>query len=259
MLDVIHQLQRDGVAVTTVTHQAATIDAARNQLAQVAAAERADGTAILDDGSSASGQYLSGANQRVVSLLGKGDAFGRLAAAHPVVDLVREALGDDAILLASVTANVANHGGLPMQLHRDQGFVPAEVDIPLLVNAIWPLVDFTEANGATRVVKGSHLRDVDAPSTAIEASVGSVVLLDGRTLHGTGQNTTTVPRPALIVTYCRPWIRPFANHLLDIEPAVFATMDRELRDLVGCRSWYAHGYSELAYERRLTASTASER
>jgi ectoine hydroxylase-related dioxygenase (phytanoyl-CoA dioxygenase family) len=248
---VLAELEAHGVAVLRDAIEPAVVTAARRELTAVASAERDAGTALLEDGSAADGRYLAGVNQRVVGLLGKGDAFRRLAAAPAVLAVMRRVFGDDAVLLSSVTANVANAGGLAMALHADQGFVPRETPYAVLANAIWPLVDFTTANGATRVVPGSHCDGGTSDAIAVEAAAGSVILLDGRTVHGTGANTGDAPRPAVIVTYCRPWVRPFSNHLLELTPATFATMDRELRDLIGCRQWFVHGFSELAYEQRV--------
>lgn len=253
-MDTVEEVRSHGVAVFADAVEADVVCSARAQLAEVARAECDAGTALLEDGSASDGRYLAGVNQRIVGLLGKGDAFCQLAVAPAVLEVVRTLLDDDAVLLSSMTANVANFGGMAMTLHTDQGFVPPDTPYPVLVNAIWPLVDFTEANGATRVVPGSHRDRRCGDSVAVEAPAGSVIVLDGRTVHGTGRNTTETPRPAVIVTYCRPWVRPFANHLLELTPAAFAGMSRELRDLLGCRQWYVHGFSELAYEQRLTAS-----
>jgi ectoine hydroxylase-related dioxygenase (phytanoyl-CoA dioxygenase family) len=250
---VLHDLQRNGVAVLADAIDLETVTAARRQLDDVARAERAAGIALLEDG-----RYRSGVNQRVIGLLGKGEVFGRLVTAPGVLDIVRQFLGDD-VLLSSITANVANPGGLPMQLHFDQCYVPPDTRYAVLANAIWPLVEFTAANGATVFVPGSHRDGRATDAVAIEAPPGSAILFDGRTVHGTGANTTTAGRPAIIVTYCLPWVRPFANHLLDLAPATFATMDRQLRDLLGCRRWYIHGQSELAYERRLDYAATTDR
>ena len=147
---LLAELEARGVAVLRDAIEPEVVTTARHALSAVASAEHDAGTALLEDGSAADGHYLTGVNQRVVGLLGKGEAFRRLAVAPAVLAVVRRVLGDDAVLLSSVTANVANVGGKAMALHADQGFVPPETPYAVLANAIWPLVDFTAANGATR-------------------------------------------------------------------------------------------------------------
>ncbi|MDY7105511.1 MAG: phytanoyl-CoA dioxygenase family protein [Actinomycetota bacterium] len=260
----LHDLSVAGVAVLAGALPDERVAEAREHLDAVAEAERRAGTAILEDGSSSDGQYRSGANQRVVALLAKGEVFRRLAVDRAVVEIIRRAFGGtygypdevvetyglDRVLVSSVTANIARRGGREMGLHADQGFVPATTPYPVIVNAVWPLVDFTADNGATRVAPGSHLQDQVALTTqppatiAVEAPAGSVVLVDGRTWHGTGANRTSRPRPAILATYCRPWVRTFANHALELDPQVLVDAPDELLDLVGYRPWLTFGHAE---------------
>jgi len=246
MTTVFHDLERDGVAVLRDALDLETVTAARVQLDDVARAERDAGTAMLEDG-----RYRSGVNQRVFSLLGKGNVFWRFATAPKVLAIAREILGDQVILLSAISANIANLGGLAMELHADQHYVPRGTGYPILINAIWPLVEFTAENGATLFVAGSHRDGRTSDAAAMTASPGSAILFDGRTVHGTGMNTTTAGRPAILVTYCRAWVRPLVNHLLELPPGLVATMDPELRELLGCRPWHAHGLTETTYALRL--------
>jgi ectoine hydroxylase-related dioxygenase (phytanoyl-CoA dioxygenase family) len=252
-MTALDHLRTHGVTVLTDAAEPDLIAAARRELVAVAHAEREAGTAILEDGSASDGHYRPGRNQRIVALLGKGESFRRLALAPAVLSVVRDLLGSDTVLLSSVTANIANPGGQAMALHADQGFVPPSTQYAVLANAIWPLVEFTAANGATRVVPGSHRDGATGEAEAVVAPAGTVVLLDGRTVHGTGCNATDAPRPAVIVTYCLPWVWPFANHLLDLDPDTVASLSDELLGLLGCRPWYVHGYSEQFYLERLAA------
>ena len=64
-------------------------------------------------------------------------------------------------------------------------------DVEFQVSAMWALDNFTEENGATRVVPGSHdLREIDdiAEDDIVQAVMprGSVLFYIGSTVHGGG-------------------------------------------------------------------------
>lgn len=260
---LVADLRETGVAVVADALDTFEHRRARERLVALAASERAEGIALRDDGASASGDYRSGANQRLVSLLEKDRAFWPLVLAPAPRRAASELFGDsygypadvvaqyqlDAVILSSITANIASLGGRPMPLHADQGFAPA-ASMPLLLNVVWPLDDFSSENGATRVVPGSHTRGADGAGSAedqavpVEAPAGSAILIDGRTWHGTGANQTSEPRHAVLATYCRPWVRPFANHMVELSDETLAAAPAELIDLVGAHNWFVYGASE---------------
>jgi hypothetical protein len=73
-----------------------------------------------------------------------------------------------------------------------------------LVSFIYMIDEFTESNGATRFVAGSHHRK-NGPTASDEAKCreqsvpacgppGSVIIFDGRVWHGHGANSNSVPR-----------------------------------------------------------------
>jgi ectoine hydroxylase-related dioxygenase (phytanoyl-CoA dioxygenase family) len=111
------------------------------------------------------------------------------------------------------------------------------------------LIDFTEANGATRLVPGTHLLDY-APkygshhdSIAAEMTRGSVLVWHGSLWHGGGRNTTSERRIGVAAYWCAGWLRQQENQQLGIPLDVARTFSPELQDRCGFgvyRGLYGH-------------------
>ena len=212
-----------------------------------------------------------GSNQRIWMLVNKGRPFVDLLQHSDVRDIVSSILGDEYILSSHI-ANIARPGGAAMRLHTDQWWMPpptrpnrrhlpagsvnrARFDIdeihgvaispPVVVNVLWMLDPFTEKNGATQVVPGSHLLgrqpDPDAISIAATAPAGTALVVDGRTWHGTGANIGGGERRAVLTTFCAPQFRPQENYTVGTRSEVLARADDDLRTLLGLKIWNAYG------------------
>jgi ectoine hydroxylase-related dioxygenase (phytanoyl-CoA dioxygenase family) len=141
----------------------------------------------------------------------------------------------------NTTQAIAIHPGAPAQLpHRDQDMWRGPVgEIEYLVNVMWPLTDFTAANGATRIWPRSHganalTEPVGAPIAA-EMSPGSALLFLGSTLHGAGANRTRDVRRGLVVGYALGWLKPYENQWLAYPPDIARHFAPDLAALVGYR------------------------
>jgi len=95
------------------------------------------------------------------------------------------------------------------------------------MNVAWCLDDFTEANGATRFVPGSHkLNRLPAPdelpdTAAMVAPAGSIVVFESRVWHRTGNNVTANERRAgAFAWYTKPIYRTQENWFLSLRPEV---------------------------------------
>jgi len=241
------KLERDGFAVIADVLSESHVARVRSRLVEVARRERAAG--IDHDPRWEDGPR----NQRVFGLLNKGAEFVALVE-HPIALALMEHLLDPMFLLSSITANITGPGGHPMYLHYDQDYMPQPwPQFPLVANIIWMLDDFTDQNGTTRFIPGSHREDhagwtPDAmnerrgETIGVAGRAGSLVCLDGRVLHQTGANTTSDElRHGVIAYYCQPWIRQQENASLSVLPATWPTLPTRVRQLVGVQMYKGLG------------------
>lgn len=154
--------------------------------------------------------------------------------------------------------------GQPSQpLHRDRlawgGYIPADIEPQF--NTIWALTDFTEENGATRLVPGSttwpddRRAEPDEKTQAVMAA-GSVLLYSGSVVHGGGENRSDEDRWGLNITYTLGWLRTEENQFLSCPPEVAKGLDPELQELLGYTMGnYALGYYSDPYEIRAAVDT----
>ena len=200
-------------------------------------------------------------NLRVFDLIGKDSVFAELVE-HPIaIELVRHVIGAP-FLLSNFSANVTAHGSGAMVMHADQGYVPAPwPPYPMAINVAWALDDFTEANGATRFVPGSHKKDhgpemADAAMTApIECRAGSIFVMDGRVWHQTGVNRSKdQTRAGLFAYYVRPFIRPQWNWYMTMKPEALARMSPLMQEMLGFGSNVTSSLESLYLKRGKTAA-----
>jgi len=104
---------------------------------------------------------------------------------------------------------------------------------------MWALTDFTEANGATRLVPGSHrfdhCPDYGKPYESIPAEMerGSVLVWNGSLWHGGGANTTRERRVGIAMNYCAGFIRQQENQQLGVPRDLVRGFPERLQRLIG--------------------------
>lgn len=165
-------------------------------------------------------------NQRVWNVLSRDPVFEDLAF-HPIaIEYVRALLGWPA-LLGNLSANITGPGGGEMILHADQIFVPEPWSVePQGMNVAWCLDEFTEENGGTRVVPGSHKLnraprpdEAEVQTAAIVAPAGSIAIFESRVWHKTGHNRTSdQTRAGVFAWYTKPIYRQQENWALSLRP-----------------------------------------
>ena len=179
-------------------------------------------------------------NQRVFHLFNLNRIFVELIQRPIALDFVRHQLGDS-FLISNFSANITEPGNQTMQLHADQGYVPAPwPEMPLACNVAWLLDDFSEQNGGTRYVPNSHRLgygpnpEQTYETLPIEAPAGSMMVMDGRLWHQTGANQTSAQqRAALFGYYVLRWIRPQMSWNTTLWPETIDKLEPEFLDLLG--------------------------
>jgi ectoine hydroxylase-related dioxygenase (phytanoyl-CoA dioxygenase family) len=146
----------------------------------------------------------------------------------------------ESYVIGSITAIEVCPGQKVQNLHRDDCIYPMRLPgMEMLIGCIWALTEFTEDNGATRVVPGSHRHigmgeDIDV--SHCEQAVmrkGSALFYLGSTMHGAGENRSDKARMGLINTYSLGWLRQEVNQYLSIPMEIARTLDDRMRRLLG--------------------------
>jgi ectoine hydroxylase-related dioxygenase (phytanoyl-CoA dioxygenase family) len=186
---------------------------------------------------------------RIYNLLRYGAPFTDVPVAEPVFSIAEQVLGED-LLLSSLSAITLAPGQEAQALHSDSQLIRLRRPHPcLMLNAFWALTDFTEANGATRIVPGSHKNPkppkYGEPYETIpaEAPAGSIILFDSQLWHGGGENRTGERRWAISNYYCAGWVRQQENPFLSLPAETVRGFSPALQDLCGYklyRGLYGH-------------------
>ncbi len=176
---------------------------------------------------------------RIYNLLAFGARYERIPV-HPQVLPIVERVLDPGCLVSSLSSISILPGEIAQPIHADDQLIPLpKPHVPTVCNTMWALTDFTEANGATRIVPGTHLLDHSPDygkpydSIAAEMTKGSVLVWVGSLWHGGGANTTAERRVGIAMNYCAGWIRQQENQQLGIPREVAAHFSPRLRELVG--------------------------
>ena len=146
--------------------------------------------------------------ERVYALLAKAPPVERIVE-HPDVLAVVDELLTPHYRLSACLAIQVHPGETAQGWHADDDYVWVERPRPMMgVSAIWAFDDFTEDNGATEVIPGSHrwgpaecAKPDEHRPVVVTMRAGSAVLFAGTLLHrggehrGTGTRLGITPQP----------------------------------------------------------------
>ncbi|MGE4246039.1 MAG: phytanoyl-CoA dioxygenase family protein, partial [Parvibaculaceae bacterium] len=218
-------------------------------------------------------------NQWVGMLLNKGEAFFELIE-HPLaMSLIEHLIGPD-YLVSCVDAQIQHPGAGVMPLHTDQWWMPSPqqpdgrparpaearrgtgtatdpapstLPIPPIgaANVMWMITDFTEENGATRLVPRSHLSGTQPdpavphpiPTVAAAGPAGTAFAFDARLWHGAAANRSGEARYGITTVGCGPQFRPLENYARGLRPEVVARCRPETLRRLGFSAWSGYGHT----------------
>ncbi|MFM8972335.1 MAG: phytanoyl-CoA dioxygenase family protein [Actinomycetota bacterium] len=191
--------------------------------------------------------------RRTGALLGRVPASQAMIAHPTVLDVVDRALWPTKTTFQlHLTQAIAIGPDAPAQaLHRDHwcfDFFAFPTGVDVQVSTIWALQDFTEANGATRLVPGSHRtpdEERSGPEDSVPATMprGSVVLYLGSAWHGGGANVSDEVRVGINVDYTVGWLRQEENQYLTYTLDEVRAFPERVQRLLGYEvGAYALGY-----------------
>ncbi|MEM7365170.1 MAG: phytanoyl-CoA dioxygenase family protein [Pseudomonadota bacterium] len=115
-------------------------------------------------------------------------------------------------------------------MHADQSRVPEPWHwrAPHMANMNWLLTDYTREDGALSYVPRSHKEERFPPedeanerAVPVEAPMGSLVIFQGGTWHGSFRKTTPGLRVSLHGVHCRPYKLPGQDYKGQISATVF--------------------------------------
>ena len=224
------RIARDGFSIVEDAIEPDLLDAVAEDLLRIERTEQ-----VRPAGNEFEGTHTT----RIYNLLARGACYERIPI-HPKVLPIVEGVLDRGCLVSSLSSISIDPGETAQPIHADDQLIPiAKPHAPLVCNTMWALTDFTEANGATRVVPGSHRSDHSPPygepveSVPAEMRRGSVLVWHGSLWHGGGANRTGERRVGIAMNYCAGFIRQQENQQLGIPVEIVRRFPPRLRELVG--------------------------
>jgi ectoine hydroxylase-related dioxygenase (phytanoyl-CoA dioxygenase family) len=226
----VARIERDGYTIVENAIEPSFLDALNEDLLRL---ERELNIAPYDN------DFEGGKTVRIYNLLVHGKLYERVAE-HPSVLPVVERVLDPGCLVSSLSSIAIGPDEKPQPIHADDQLIPLpKPHPPIVCNSMWALTDFTDENGATRIIPGTHKSDRSPSygkhydSRPAEMKKGSVMIYDGAMWHGGGANRTAKRRVGIAMNYCAGYIRQQENQQLGIPLEIARGFSPRLRELAG--------------------------
>ena len=188
--------------------------------------------------------------ERVYTLVARARVFEDLVEEPRVLAILDRFLQPGYLLTATQSIQI-NPGETAQSMHTDDGFYRIPRPRPAISYTLIAAVDaFTQANGCTEVVPGSHLwgnqgdagrpndlAEIERMLVPMEVPAGACFIMAGTLIHRGGANRTDRPRLGFTNQYCEPWARPQENFFLGIPREQAAAMSPRVQKLLGYDIW----------------------
>jgi ectoine hydroxylase-related dioxygenase (phytanoyl-CoA dioxygenase family) len=176
---------------------------------------------------------------RIYNLLAHGTDFEQIPV-HPAILPICEGVLDPGLLVSSLSSIAIGPDESSQPIHADDQVIPIpKPHPPTVCNTMWALTEFTEENGATRIIPGTH-KASESPdlsrqydSIPAEMAKGSVLIWHGSLWHGGGANKTPARREGIAMNYCAGYIRQQENQQLGLPIESVRRFSPRLQQLVG--------------------------
>jgi ectoine hydroxylase-related dioxygenase (phytanoyl-CoA dioxygenase family) len=183
--------------------------------------------------------FEGAATWRIYNLLAYGELYERIPVHANVLPVVEGVL-DPGCLISSLSSIVIGPDETAQPIHADDQLIPIpKPHPPTVCNTMWAITDFTEANGATRLMPGTHLANCSPDFTSqydtipAEMAKGSVLVWHGSLWHGGGANQSGERRYGIAMNYCAGYIRQQENQQLGLRQDHVRRFSPRLQELVG--------------------------
>jgi hypothetical protein len=196
-----------------------------------------------------------GQAKAVPFLLPYGRIFEQALMNEPTLAIMSYLLGESC-RLQSLTAVKKGPGADYMLLHADNNHTAAPVAFPALpdhANATWILSDYSEDEGSTVFVDGSH-KLCRAPTSheardltlfkPIKAKAGSMLIHHGNVWHGSVPRRVPGYRVSIIQTFCRWYGYMHQQIAPTLEPEAFTRNPPRFSVLTGAKPMDGYGSGE---------------
>lgn len=194
------------------------------------------------------GDFYGHETKRMGALFSKSKTFQKMAILTPIIDVLDSFLLDwcsDYQVNLTQAISIGPHE-VKQIMHQDDPMFPfSHPEHEAMINCMWAIDDFTEENGATVLVPGSHLWPrtqslnlsmESLPPEMISYGVmkkGSVLIYLGSLFHSGGANKTKDRRCGAVISYCLGWLRQAENSYLAYTSDEVRTMPERLKRLLG--------------------------